>query len=253
MSFLGRWFKRGVTPPAPSEPVPSKNVSATLAEFLEEHGVVTQDEDGAIALPDHGFGAAAYLRLTSGGAHELEVRFALDDERVIVEYFAGVGEDAHAAEQDAWRNFVLGTFHVILQGVLLGGADDQVEVEEWVIGGARYRVVLGAAVCRNIHGKDLPEGWFPALQAAIEEAGVGKEELSWVRFFYGQLDGRATTEVMLNNHAWDEVAAVMSAFPWPKEEGYYSVRVFLTLASTSGNAGPLSREASRGSSGSKSS
>ena len=115
--------------------------------------------------------------------------------------------------------------------LLLPGADDQVEVEEWVIHGRRYRAVIGTVLSRGIDADGgIEGGWRPTLRAAIEEAGVGKG-LNWVSFFTAQFSGRvAELEVLLNNDPWPAVAEKMRALPWPLAEDYQSVRLFLTLS-----------------------
>jgi hypothetical protein len=230
LSFIDRWFKRRPAPAALPETPAKSDGCDRLASILAAHGVETDRDDGLIVLPQQGAGAVAYLAWSRPDTCELQVRFALADERVIIENFAGIGANAREAEQDAWRNFTLSSFHPLLRGVLIGGSDEQVEVEEWIVGGSPYRVVIGAATQRRPpSGEELPPAWFDALQKAITEAGVGSD-LNWVRFFYGQLNRQATVEVLLNNQAWPEVAAAMTALPWPTVEGYYSVRVFLTLS-----------------------
>jgi hypothetical protein len=226
VSLFERRFMRSRTAPPPE--APADPGCDQLEALFAAHGVPTRREDGWIELPGQEMAADARLSRHRPDTCELEVRLALPDGRVIIERCAGAEADAAEAERDAWRGFTLSSFHPLLRGVLLGGTDDQVDVEEWTVGGALYRVVIGAANLRGIDGAELPGAWFPALHAAVCESGVG-EELSWVRFFFGQLNGQGTIEVLLNNESWVAVATAMRTVEWPKAEGYYSVRLFLTL------------------------
>ena len=210
------------------------HVNAEIARLLRGHGVRAVLTDDAVALPDHGCRIESFISgeqaYEKGHTCRLDVHFTLPGGETVLESFAGVGDGFDGARGDALQNFVRGSFHVLLRGLLIGGADEQVDVEEWRVGGERAVATIGAVTSRGV-GPDgnVPTAWFTTLEAEIKRLGLAAD-LTWIRFYYGHANqATMAVEVLRNNEPWREVEETMAALSWPESDAFYSVRLFLIL------------------------
>ena len=160
---------------------------------------------------------------------DIEVSFGADD--VIVESFAGVGEDREAAVANALRNFCVNALHVFLAAFWGHVEADQVQVESWQINGADWRAVIGNFGCQiaGDDAVDIPGNAFATIEACIKDLPLTGER-HWVRSFYCNVGRDETgTEVLLDNEVWEDAQTAVAGLDWPQSDGYYSARNFLIL------------------------
>ncbi|HZO89803.1 MAG TPA: DUF6348 family protein [Chthonomonadaceae bacterium] len=177
------------------------------------------------------------LRQQAAISVQLDVRFEIAPGRTIIESFSGVGETREKAVSDAFDNFALNSFHVLL-AAFLDPNDDHVSEEEWIIGGEKRRVTLGNIGVRGkppVSGEQLG-GWFEPFEQKIKEKSLGPETY-WMRLYYGQRQGKTMAcEVLLDNTVWEEMQTAIAALDWPPGEEFYSVRLFLVIHGQNGDA-----------------
>jgi hypothetical protein len=172
--FLEKLFaaRRPVVPIAVRDADPPDLTAATVALF-REHSIKSREDGGAVDLPDHGCRVMPIVVsetiYETGCTCQLDVRLELSDGTVVIESFAGIDHDAAKARLDGFENFVRSSFHVLLRAVLLPAPDDQVDVEEWVIGEQRFVVTIGCVTARRpAPDWPVPTQWFETFEAAIK-------------------------------------------------------------------------------------
>jgi hypothetical protein len=204
--------------------------------LLQSHGLMTSTYKewvlGSTELP--GLRACLY----NGGRHDtarLVVELLIGKGQIIVESFAGVGEDEEKALMDAVENFCNNSLHVFLAAFWNHIEPEQVTVEKWQINGATWSVYIGNYYVRGAtDGEDVR---FPARDAfPLTEAWIKKLPLQgdfhWVRTFYGSWgvkDQQKKAETLLDNEVWADFQDLFLRLPWPPRDKYYSARNFLVL------------------------
>jgi len=235
MKWLDRLFRRRSAEPEETgqEPLDSDRIVELLRALFEHHGVSVDAQDGVLDLGDgHRIEAVVVNEEVHGNGRtcQLDLYLEMPDGQVLVESFAGMGEDRRRAVGNALESFIRSSFHVILRGLLREGEDEQVEVEQWDVRGRRYTATIGGVTSRGTHPDgQVPTGWFPELESAIRNADLTADAY-WVRFYYAQMNRKAmAVEVLLNNEPWISAREAMGALSWPLSDDFYSVRLFLIL------------------------
>lgn len=215
----------------------------TLDALLFEHGLTVRRE-GSLCVLESGetFEPLVFPReLTRGRATlQLDVRARAPalGERVVIESFAGFGTTIDDAIRDAFDKFVLGSFHVILAGLVretLGG--QQIEWETWKGSAGAWRVCVGPLVVlyQPMDGLHLSD-WMDTLQELVRSAELSRES-HWIRTFFAASGGETVgCEVLLDNETWPEAERRLADRAWPPSEASYGVRLFLWLAPDGGHS-----------------
>lgn len=204
-----------------------------LAELLASHDLPVQLEGGWALVSEYAppLSAEFVNRRRQGSTEllQLDVRAALPDGRALVESFAGWGPSFPDAAARAYANFAVNSLHVLL-GAFFRPPDDQVRVEEWEIGGSRWKAFLGDFGIQAKAGElQPPDGLFPAIEQAIRQLPLDGDT-HWFRFFYCNVGtGEVVSEALFDNEPWEAAAEAVRSLPWEKTEAYYSVREFLVL------------------------
>jgi hypothetical protein len=158
----------------------------------------------------------------------LDVQVLLDDDRVVLESFAGLGQDS-VALQDAIANFSMNSLHVLLSALWGISVPDQVTVEEWELSGVRRAIHIGNFGRRKSAGPDVPvpADLFPAIELAIQAEALSPAH-HWFRFYVGHVPGRPLVlEALFDNEEWPHGAAALASIDWPSSARFYSVRNFI--------------------------
>ena len=206
-------------------------LNPVIAELFRSHGVEVTIEDDWIVVNDHDLKVSA--EIVGSQPHEnahtiqLDVRVDFGGPRLLVESFAGVGPDMEKAVTDAFHSFVSTVFHVIL-AAFVNDAGDQVEAEEWDLGGEKRRVVVGLMGVRGESPKPLPK-WFTHFQSELQDRPIG-EGTHWIRLYYAHSDCKTMQcEALLDNVVCEPFQDILGQFDWPKQEAFYSVRVLVVF------------------------
>jgi len=219
-----------------THPDEARRVNEILLELFRAHGVVATRQGEGVAFPETGMKASASLiqeiKRPAILSVELEVRFEFVPGRTIIEAFAGIGATREAATAEAFQNFAANSFHVLLAAFLRAkdADDEQVAQQEWVIDGTKRRVTASSLGLRGkppVPGAQLA-AWHEELLRRLGQEPFGPQT-HWVRAYYAQAQGQTLAcEVLLDNKAWDEMGAEVSALGWPSED-FYSLRAFLVI------------------------
>jgi hypothetical protein len=207
-----------------------------LASALAAHGLAYTEHEDQILLVEGVLGIRVDAYAHSTGANGTTVRFEVRAHAdalgatAIVENFAGVGETAEAALDQAFGRWLLGGFHVLLEALTPHVcAEPQAEIENWSRKGAAWRVYSGPAVTQHSGAQTLAEGYrslIADLQASFaQSASPGPH---WISVYIGAYHDKVQAfEVLLDNAPWEEGAALVRATHWSCTHDYQSIRHFV--------------------------
>lgn len=160
---------------------------------------------------------------------QLDLVIHLREGPTIIESCGGFGKTLDLAGLDAFQNFSTGSFHELF-AALTGLPCSHVEIETWEIAGKERQVYLGAITGRsNIKGWLPFTEWFHHIEPEIRKLDLSPD-LHWLRLYHGQVGEKTfSDEALLDNHPSSHLQACLEAFPWPKADGFYSVRIFMVI------------------------
>ncbi|RZG86376.1 hypothetical protein EXE10_07160 [Acinetobacter sp. WCHAc060033] len=203
-----------------------------IQQLFEQHNIpYAMEQDWLVPYQDftqYPAIRALWFPYTVNGCLQIEVLH--HDSELMIECFAGVGEDNDAIT-DALQIFCLNSFHVFAVAFWDLPQGDQVTIEQWEIQGVTYQAYLGAMGTRLMSNDEfpaLPENWFDSFSSEIQNES-NLDTLAWFRLFIGNNQGDLTVEVLRNNDVCEEMQKVMREFDWITLDGYYSIRHFMIL------------------------
>jgi hypothetical protein len=199
--------------------------------LLEGHGLELAFHDDWL-LPDGQLPAIRPLWFDGPDTEgpRLDVQVLLDDERLVIESFAGVGSGQEAL-RDAIANLTINSLHVLLSALWGVSLPEQVTVEEWDLSGVRRPVHIGDFGCRKSAGPDVPVPGelFPAIEQAIRSEALSAAH-HWFRTYACHVPGRPFIfEALLDNEEWPAGESALASVPWPENDQFYSVRNFIFI------------------------
>jgi hypothetical protein len=201
-----------------------------VRSLLESHGLeLTAHEDWL--LPNGRLPAIRPLWFEEpDSAGRLDVQVLLDDERLAVESFAGVGTGPEALH-DAIANLTINSLHVFLSALWGISLPEQVTVEDWEFSGVRRLVHIGNFGRHKFAGPDVPVPveLFPAIERALRSESLSPAH-HWFRTYACHLPSQPfTLEALFDNQEWSAGAAALATVPWPESAQFYSVRNFIFI------------------------
>jgi hypothetical protein len=210
------------------------DVTGTLQQVLEHHSVHTK-RDGPALVAGNMTTSACVFRLPSANNSflrlDINVNSPLIAGRTLIESFAALGSNEEEAIRQAWGKFCRASLHVLLE-VFVGDkkGEDQIELEIWENGGARWRVCLGPLLVLGYGNQPPPAVMCGELIDQLREALLPKatREYHWLRFYYMRKDNSCLgSECLLDNESWSQGESLVNQWKWP--DGFYSIRLFLIL------------------------
>jgi hypothetical protein len=159
----------------------------------------------------------------------LEIDVLLDDNRIINECFAGIGDGSNGIN-DALQNFCVNSYHVLLSAFWYNDDPEQVITEKWIINGKSFKVFIGNFGTRGSDGvtPEIPHNLFESIEYAIKNETLDNK-ISWFRCFFCDVAGAHTFEALKDNEVWEPGLKALKSLPWKCTNGYYSVRNFIVL------------------------
>jgi hypothetical protein len=147
------------------------DLNPQIADLFRRHGVEAVPDGEWVLLPASRIKAnAEVVRETvhpEARVVQLDVRLRIGLGRVLVESFDGTGTTTDEAVRDALEGFARGSFHVLLRALVAPSTgDDQVNQEEWLVGGRRFRATVGGMMVRS-GGRDLAGRYWTAAATPI--------------------------------------------------------------------------------------
>jgi hypothetical protein len=243
------WWQvwRKASPPA--APPPEDELIATLAvelvregprmagelkRVLEAHGLEVSIEGGVVrvASSDVAFEPVLYARsVRRGRVHlQLDVRASggAIGTRELCLSCSDLSDRFDDAVTKCWTKVQLGTLHPLLAALVDPRfAEREAQTEAW--GG--YTAYVGNQVRQYDVPADLD--CTPVVDRIRDAwlASAPTRELHWLSLFVMvRVDGENTYEVLLDNQVWPAGEAILAAHPWPAATGFYTSRIFITLA-----------------------
>ena len=229
------WFKKKASPQVQPAVVEQNLLQYALSEMLVGHGLDVQTHDGWLfprgELP--GLRATHYITTQKNDNHtmmRLDFELLLDSERIIVESYAGWGDNEKEAMGQGVYKFCTGAFHVFLSAFWEQHEPDQVEIESWTIAGAQWNAFISNLICNSTDGQnaELPAGYMNGVQTAVSDLQLTGNE-HWISIYFASLKGEVTCEVRLDNKLDQGLTGNITAMDWPIMNGFYSKRMFIFL------------------------
>lgn len=212
----------------------SDEATRILATMFTAHGVTVGPDGDFLVFPGHPYRACAsiFTHPEEGGrtSVQLDLRFTVDDGRVLVESCAGFGDTLMGSVHNAIASMAQNSLHVVLHA-FFACVCDQANEERWTIAGQSRRVILGLVTGR---GEPPPAAmdpglWFPTLVGLIQAAPL-PPGTHWVRMYYAHHKRRLlVSEVMVDNEEMPGWQDIVTGLPWPETDGFYSRRWFVII------------------------
>ncbi|MCP4318748.1 MAG: hypothetical protein GY789_22825 [Hyphomicrobiales bacterium] len=212
--------------------MPQDEVMANLQELMKAHGVELTHHEGWLFSGD-GLPAIRgtwFQQIGNQQTGRLDIQVVLDNDKVIDECFAGVGDDRERY-LDALQNFSLGSLHVLLSALWARPFKDQVLIESWQSAKGNWKAYVGEFVSRCLGPDEImfPRDLLDIIQNALMKADLDPG-VHWLRTFYSNTgNGDPVLEVLLDNEKWEAGMQAVSGASWQPSDYYYSLRNFLIL------------------------
>lgn len=211
----------------------------SLQQILVEHGLIVHRQGTMLRIEGTSLTLEAQVfERTHPSWSQLQLDIRATDplqlgDRVLIESFAGVGNNIAAALHQGFEKFCRASLHVILASLVaptLG--EDQVEWEHWSDGQPNWQVCLGPLLFQMAEPDlqaSVVQQFGPFLNALrthlLAEAAPGTH---WIRVYrMAQADTTVGLEALLDNMPWPSAADLLHTWPWPVRESHYALRHFL--------------------------
>jgi hypothetical protein len=208
--------------------MPAANEHEMLLDLFHQHGIGTGESNGWIfpSPTSTAMIAATWYPGEHNGELMIEVRSGQDR---MIESFAGIGA-GDAGLPNAMMMFMMTNFHVLLAALWDVHDESQVTTRICSIGLQRFDAFTGNIISRMSRGKapPIPQNMEACLGKAVEGATLS-DGTHWFRFFMCNLNGTFTFEALHNNEEWGAGRDALEALAWEKQDGYYSMRMFMML------------------------
>ncbi|MEM7313846.1 MAG: DUF6348 family protein [Planctomycetota bacterium] len=198
-----------------------------FSDWLKDHGEENViNDDGGVGVAETETRLWAFLY----GDSEIEFRIVLPDDREIVEFVAGMGEDREKATAGAMVNFCLSTLHVAYS-CFMNEDDPHMDHEEIMIAGKPFTLTSGGIVAFG--GEELPkfDGVSAKVHAVLANSSINLENKPhWLKIVYGQMKGEMIlASVTLDNDTNDLLTSRVAELAWPESKDFYMAKEFLVL------------------------
>lgn len=196
---------------------------------VQRSGATLRAKDGLAVQP------RVHQRGTlEGGTVQVQVDFSIESPRMqgitLLDSFAGLGETAEKAEQNAYGKFLQASFDVVAAALTTHRGDTgEADWEDWSGAAGAWRVCTGPVLMvstrEGAHIEGISE-FIPRLADLFgEKMPAGPH---WMRVFVGALGGKHTgSEVLVDGAVWDAGQALLDSHPWVYPQGYASFRYLL--------------------------
>ena len=207
-----------------------------IAGLLQAHGeknVMTTPDGVGVAGNTARIQSALYGLKQQGGDFNAEVEFRihLPGGQEIVDYVVGLGNSEEKAEQDAFGNFALTTFHPVYKSFINPADPHQAVNTVTLQNGQKREIAVGDLFVRG--GQKGEKLDFSATQAQIKTA-LARMPLTegphWIKIVYGQMKSQPiTVSATLDNEENADLTAAVKACEWPRRQEVYIAKQFIIV------------------------
>ncbi|TIT18663.1 MAG: hypothetical protein E5W70_28385 [Mesorhizobium sp.] len=216
----------------------SQEVLDLIHEALIAHGIsaIRGQHDVRLELEDLRFEADIFDKEqidTHRLVLEIYIFSPLLGTQPVIESFVGMGDTRQEATAQAFGKFLLGVFHVLIEGLAKHVCENmQAEIEFWRRNDASWKVYGGPVITQAAVQCTLNRA-YPAFYAHLEKlfAANVRPGSHFVRIFLASYDGAVIgNEVLLDNETWPEGQELLVGQDWHHGDGYQALRqVILAL------------------------
>ncbi|MCY1406452.1 hypothetical protein D3C76_421690 [compost metagenome] len=214
----------------------TNNITSQLKAALEAHSLGVAEHNGALSVEEGRLELEAnvfdHAATSTSSTVVLEVQARSDQlaGQPIVECFAGVGESRDQAIADAFGKMLLGTFHVLIEGLTSHSCPEELaEIEHWQNDDSDWTVFSGPLLTMH-SGDSTLNSTYPAFISQLTSLFVATVPPGphWVRVFLCAYDDQVqAVEVLLDNEPWEQGQSLLAAQSWSCTPDYQSIRHFI--------------------------
>lgn len=207
-------------------------LNAFLKNIFQKHGIACEEDNNVLIFRKERM--TAYAKIFDMSTLptkllQLDVVLEIGPGKKIVESCVGIGMNMNSAIEDAWKNFIKNTFHVLLASFFITKDEELAIRLEWLINGRKYNVTMSQMTFRGDLPSTLSFKWYEEFESMVKE-----QELSpgthWIRLFFAQSGNEMMScEILLDNNVWKSVESKVKAFSFPKSNDYLSMRIFMVM------------------------
>lgn len=209
----------------------AQEITQLLTELFKTHGFESENYEGWIIPDGSDYAMRGYwypqATETTG---QLTIEIFINSEMIIVESFAGIGEDSTQKLKNAFSSFVHHDFLVLL--LALWNKETSIKQERWRVGEKSYIAYIGEQGVINYDREkplEIPQNYGEKIKSLISSESLDKE-FHWFTFFYANLNGLdSSAELLKDNIRWTTGEKEIKALSWRRSNHYYAVRQFVFL------------------------
>lgn len=209
----------------------AQEITQLLTELFKTHGFESENYEGWIIPDGSDYAMRGYwypqATETTG---QLTIEIFINSEMIIVESFAGIGEDSTHKLKNAFSSFVHHDFLVLL--LALWNKETSIKQERWRVGEKSYIAYIGEQGVINYDREkplETPQNYGEKIKSLISSESLDKE-FHWFTFFYANLNGLdSSAELLKDNIRWTTGEKEIKALSWRRSNHYYAVRQFVFL------------------------
>lgn len=228
------------------------SINNYLIEILKSHSIeFSEEREGWVVFPKRSVIAPTGKRysarspklagqIVNESQHPTFVNVQLDilvellDRRVLIESFAGIGNNQEEAIANSLQNFLYNSLHVLLNA-FFDVKNEQATEEIWQINNKDWKAIIGGFGVKKFEdiSVQVPENIFSTFEHLIKRQKL-EQDIHWFRLFYAQQNKQMLDcETLFDNETWEEANKELAKLNWEKFEDYYSIRNFLILKNNS--------------------
>jgi hypothetical protein len=209
----------------------AKEIGELLKELFKTKGYEVEEYDGWIIPEGSDYAMRGYwYPEATDSTGQLSIEVFVNSEIIMVESFAGMGENGVERLKDAFASFVHHSFYTFLSAIWNVDAKE-VKRENWSVGSKSYSAYIGTQGVLSYDKKALviPETYMEKIKELIVSEPLDAE-YHWFNIFYANLNGLDSyAEISKDNIKWTVGEKVLKSMSWARSNNYYVARQFIVL------------------------
>lgn len=215
----------------------AQNITELLVELFKTHGFESEEHEGWIIPDGSDYAMKGYwYPEATENTGQLTIELFIDSKMIMVESFAGMGENEAERLQSAFASFLHHSAPTFLLAVW-GIESTEVQTQSWSVGTETFTAYIGTKGVMNYDNTkvlEIPSNYEEKVKELIlsessDEVFTSKA-FHWFNIFYANMNGLDTyAEVIKDNIKWNVGERVLKSLSWARSNHYYAVRQFVIL------------------------